>query len=142
MPEVIFRHVDDLPWHEVRAQQHGDRRASVNLRFLEMSPTRTVIYTRYDPGMVLERHGHASDHVIFILEGSLLVGDRWCPPGTMVLLEHGAAFGPLEAGPDGTLLLEFYTGDPSPVPADRDGFETLLEERGITPIITRLEGEG
>jgi hypothetical protein len=91
--------------------------------------------------MVLERHGHASDHVIFILEGSLLVGDRWCSPGTMVLLEHGAEFGPLEAGPDGTLLLEFYTGDPSPVPSDPDGFETLLEGRGITPIITRLEGE-
>jgi hypothetical protein len=141
MAEVIFRHVDDLPWHEVRAQQHGDRRAAVNLRFLEMSPTRTVIYTRYDPGMVLERHGHASDHVIFILEGSLLVGDRWCPPGTMVLLEHGAEFGPLEAGPDGTLLIEFYTGDPSPVPSDPDGFEALLEARGITPIITRLDRE-
>jgi len=141
MPELIFRHIDDLPWHEVRAQQHGDRRAAVNLRFLEMSPTRTVIYTRYDPGMVLERHGHASDHVIFILEGSLLVGDRWCPPGTMVLLEHGAEFGPLEAGPDGTLLLEFYTGDPSPVPSDPDGFEALLEARGITPIITRLDSE-
>jgi hypothetical protein len=141
MPEVIFRHVDELPWHEVRAQRHSDRRAAVNLRFLEMSPTRTVIYTRYDPGMVLERHGHASDHVIFILEGALLVGDRWCSPGTMVLLEHGAAFGPLEAGPDGTLLLEFYTGDPSPVPSDPDGFEALLESRGITPIITRLDSE-
>jgi ChrR Cupin-like domain len=141
MPEVIFRHVDDLPWREVRAQQHGDRRVAVNLRFLEMSPTRTVIYTRYDPGMVLERHGHASDHVVFVLEGSLRVGDRDCPAGTMVLLEHGAAFGPLEAGPDGTLLLEFYTGDPSPVPSDPDGFEALLQSRGITPIITGLDGE-
>jgi hypothetical protein len=134
MPEVIFRHVDDLPWHEVKPQQHADGRAAAHLRFLEMGPRRTVIYTRYDPGMLIERHGHASDHVIFILEGSLLVGDRPCPPGTMVLLEQGAAFGPLEAGPDGTLLLEFYTGDPSPVPSDPREFEALLEARGITAL--------
>ena len=134
MPELIFRHVADLPWTEVRAQQHGDRRVSARLKFLETSPTRTVLFTEYDPGMVIERHGHSSDHVIFVTRGSLAVGDVDCSPGMMVLLEQGAIFGPLVAGPDGTELIEFYTGNPGPVSADPDGFQALLAERGITPL--------
>jgi hypothetical protein len=140
MPEVSFRHLDDVPWREVKAQMHGDRRVSVNLKFLEMHPNRTVIYTSYDPDLVLERHGHSSDHVIFILKGSLSVGGTECPPGTMVLLEHGAAFGPLIAGPEGTELIEFYTGEVTPVPADPDAYEALLEDRGIVAVPTEFDG--
>ncbi len=141
MAELIFRHIDEVPWREVRVQKHGERKAAVNLKILESMPHPTVIYTRYDPGMVLEEHGHSSDHVIFIIEGSLLVGDHPCPAGTMIMLEHGAVFGPLEAGPEGTLLVEFYSGNPAPVPTDPDGFDAMLESRGITPVVTRLDGE-
>ena len=133
MPELKFRHIDDVDWREVRAQRHGDRRVSARLKFMEMSPTRTVIYTQYDPGMTLEAHGHASDHVIFVTKGRLMIGDVECTPGMMVLLERGATFGPLVAGPEGTELLELYTGDPSPEPADAEGFQALLAERGIVP---------
>ena len=134
MPELIFRHIDDVPAQEVLTQEHGPRRVGVHLRFLEWSPSRTVIHTRYDPDLVLEVHGHRSDHVIYILEGSLGVGDVDCRPGTMVLLEHGAVFGPLVAGPEGTTLLEFYTGDPRPVSIDPAGYEALLAERGIVSL--------
>ena len=134
MPELIFRHIDDIPGQEVRAQLHGQRRASVRNWFLEWSPSRTVIFTEYDPGLTLEVHGHRSDHVIYILEGSQRVGDVECRPGTMVLLEHGAVFGPLVAGPDGTALLEFYTGDPRPVSVDPAGYVALLAERGIVAL--------
>ena len=47
------------------------------------------------------------------------------------MLEHGAAFGPLVAGPDGVTFLETYTGDVTPVPVDKEGYQRLLEERGI-----------
>jgi predicted enzyme related to lactoylglutathione lyase len=134
MPDLVFRHIDDVPAQEVVAQLHGERRAGVHCTFLEWSPSRTVIYTSYDPGLTLEVHGHRSDHVIYILEGLLHVGDVECRPGTMVLLEHGAVFGPLVAGPDGTRLLEFYTGDPRPVSIDPAGYLALLAERGVTPL--------
>jgi predicted enzyme related to lactoylglutathione lyase len=134
VPDLIFRNIDDVTGQEVRAQLHGERRVGVRCRFLEWSPTRTVIFTEYDPGLILEVHGHRSDHVIYILEGSLHVGDVDCPPGTMILLEHGAAFGPLVAGPEGTELLEFYTGDPRPVSVDPDGYEALLAQRGIVTL--------
>lgn len=139
MPELVFRHLDDVPWREVKAQMHGDRRVTVHLKFMETSPDRTVIYTRYDPDLILEEHGHSSDHVIFILKGSLKVGDTECPPGTMVLLEHGAAFGPLIAGPEGTELIEFYTGDVTPVPADPAAYDALLESRGIVSVPAEID---
>jgi hypothetical protein len=131
-PELKFVHVDDVPFTEVVAQLHGDRRASVHIKFLEWTPERFVAYTRYDPGLVLERHGHASDHILFVLEGELTIGDRVCGPGTLVVLEKGAAFGPLIAGLEGCTFLEHHAGDVTPVPVDKAGYQALLAELGIT----------
>ena len=117
----------------MRIIQRDDRRVSVWLRTLERSKV-TVIYTYYDPDMILERHGHSSDHVIYILKGLLMVGDEECLPGTAVILEHGATFGPLVAGPEGTELIEFYSGDVTPVPEDEEAFSALLAERGVTAL--------
>ena len=33
-----FRHLDDLPWQEVRRQQHGDHTASVWEKWLDFDP--------------------------------------------------------------------------------------------------------
>src|SRR5262249_37178205 len=123
MAELTFRHIDDFEPDEARAQLHGERRAAAKVRRPERGPGRTVLYTEYDPGLPLEAHGHRSDQVIFVIDGFLQVGETPCPPGTMVLLEHGATFGPLVAGPDGTTLLEFYAGNPNPVPADPEGYQ-------------------
>lgn len=130
-PRCKIVRTSDVEFTEVVAQLHGDRRAGVHLKFLEWTPDRFVAYTRYDPGLILERHGHASDHLVFVLEGLLTVGEERCGPGTLIVLEHGAAFGPLEAGPEGCVFLESYAGDVTPVPADKEGYLRLLAERGI-----------
>ena len=133
--EPIFRHLDDpdMGFRNVRAQRNADGTESyVREKWLAFSPDPQYLslYAEYDPGMVIERHGHSSDHVIFVTRGSVAVGDVDWSPGMMVLLEQGAIFGPLVAGPEGTELLEFYTGNPGPVSADPDGFQALLAERG------------
>jgi ChrR-like protein with cupin domain len=130
-PRLTFVHIDDVAAQEVVAQMHGEQRVGVHLKFLEWTPSRMVAYTRYDPGLILERHGHSSDAVIFIIDGHLTVGDRECPPGTLIVLERGAVFGPLVAGADGCTFLECYGDDVTPVPADKDGYYRLLAERGI-----------
>jgi hypothetical protein len=130
-PRLSFTHEADVPWQEVLAQRHGERRVSVHEKFLEWTADRMVVLGRYDPGVIVERHGHRSDHLVYVLEGELTVGDRRCPPGTLIVLELGAVFGPLVAGPDGALLFETWAGDPAPVPADKDGYLALLRERGI-----------
>lgn len=127
-------HVDDVGWQEVKAQLHGDRRVSIFEKYLEWTPERMVLYARYGPDMVVERHAHRSDHIVWVLSGHLTIGDHPCPPGTCVVLEAGTPFGPIEAGPDGAVLLEIMTGDPRAVPADPDGFAARCEERGIRPL--------
>jgi hypothetical protein len=133
-PRLAFRHTDDVPWQEVKAQRHGDRRVSVWEKYLEWTPERLALYARYDPGMVVERHGHLSDHLLFVLEGELTIGDRPCPAGTHVVLERGATFGPIVAGPSGALLYELMLGDPRAVPADKAEFARLCADRGIEPL--------
>ena len=130
-PRFVVVDSNEVPWTEVIAQQHGDRRVSVHEKFLEWTPERMVVLGRYDPRVVIERHGHASDHLVYVLEGELLVGDRRCTPGTLIVLELGAAFGPLIAGDHGALLFETWAGNPRPVPADKEGYLALLKERGI-----------
>jgi hypothetical protein len=130
-PRLAFAHIDDVPSNEVVAQQHGDRRVSVHQKVLEWTPQRMVALTRYDPGMIIERHGHRSDNLVYVMEGDLAVGDRPCPAGTLITLECGAVFGPLVAGPAGCLLFESWGDDVTPVPADKDGYARLLAERGV-----------
>ena len=64
-PRLAFRHVEEEKWYEVKAQMHGDRRVSVWEKYLEWSPERVCLYAKYDPGMIIERHGHMSDHIVF-----------------------------------------------------------------------------
>jgi hypothetical protein len=134
-PGPVFRHLDDpdVPWQKVKAQRNADGSESfVHEKWLAFSPEPPYLslYARYDPGMVVRRHGHLSPHVLFVLDGELLVGDRHCPAGTHVELPERAAFGPLVAGPDGAVLFEVMMGDPRSWGDDAAAFERALAERG------------
>jgi hypothetical protein len=134
MAELVFKHVDDVPYQMVKSQTLPDgRHAGVHCKIVEWRPNVVFIYTRYDPGLVLEEHGHNSDHIIYVLDGTVTISGQPCRKGSMVLLEHGATFGPIEVGPDGTELLEFYSGDPRPRSVDAEAFAALLAGRGIAP---------
>ena len=74
-PRIV--HVDDVPWQEVRRQQHGPdpvRTASVYERWLDTQGGFLSLHARWDPGMMVQPHGHNSDHVVFVLEGSMTCG--------------------------------------------------------------------
>ncbi len=133
-PRLAFVHLDDEDWIEVKAQMHGDRRVSIREKWLEFTPERLSLYARYDPGVIVERHGHMSDHVVFVLDGEITVGNVRCTKGMHIMLEKGAVFGPIIGGPDGAVLYEIMMGDPRAVPADKPGFAKLCAERGVTPL--------
>lgn len=130
MLEPAFRHLDEERWREVRAQLHGERRASVWEKWLEFTPERLCLVARWDPGMIVQRHGHQSDHLLYVLKGEMTCGDVRCAKGMLISLPRGAAFGPFVAGPEGVELFEVMLGDPRSWPADAEGFERLLAERG------------
>src|ERR1700735_370597 len=113
--EPTFRHLDDaeVPWQAIKAQRNADGSvAQVWEKWLAFSPDPQylTIYARYDPGMVVRRHGHFSPHVVFVLEGEVSLGDRRCPAGTHIELPLGAAFGPVVAGPEGAVMFEVMMG--------------------------------
>jgi hypothetical protein len=133
--EPIFRHVDDpdMRWQQCKRQRNADgSEASVWEKWLAFSPDPQYLslYARYDPGMIVRRHGHFSPHLVFVLEGELRVGDRRCPAGTHIELPLGAAFGPLRAGDDGAVLFEVMLGDPRSWGDQPELFERALAEQG------------
>lgn len=119
-------------WMEVRPQLHEGRRVSGRLKIIERSPERVVVYTRYDPGLLIERHSHLSNEIIFVVAGELTVGDCLCSAGTTLVLERGTPIGPILAGPEGAVLFETFDGETGHVSEDYDGFLRMLAERGIT----------
>ena len=127
-----FTHLDDVAWQEVRRQQHGDRTASVREKWLDFGERFLSLYARWDPGMIVQPHGHNSDHVVFVLEGEMTCGDVACPAGTHIALDQGDTFGPFVAGPEGVVLFEVMMGDPRSFPADQEEYQRFLDERGVT----------
>ena len=58
-------------------------------------------------------------------------GDVHCPAGTHIALDQGDTFGPFVAGPEGVILFEVMMGDPRSFPADLEGYERFLAEKGV-----------
>jgi hypothetical protein len=138
-PEPVFRHLDDpdLTWQQVKRLRRSDgTEASVWEKWLAFSsdPQYLSLYARYDPGMIVRRHGHNSPHVVFVIEGGAWFGDRWCPAGTHIELPEGAAFGPIRAGDDGVVMFEVMLGDPRSWGDRPDVYEAALTEHGVTPL--------
>ncbi len=135
--EPVFRHLDELAFQRVRAQRNADGSESyVREKWLAFSadPQYLSLYAEYDPGMIVRRHGHFSPHVVFVMKGEVLVGDRRCPAGTHIELPLGAAFGPIVAGPEGATMFEVMLGDPRSWGDEPETFEQALAERGVTPL--------
>jgi hypothetical protein len=132
-----FVHLDDLKWQEVRSQRHHDphtgehRDASVYEKWMDLNDRFLSLYARWDAGMMVQPHGHNSDHVVFVLEGSMTCDGVECTPGTHISLDQGDTFGPFIAGPEGVVLFEVMMGDPRSFPADQDRWQTLLAERDV-----------
>jgi hypothetical protein len=133
--EPTFRHLDDpdVPWQQVRSVRLADGRvASVWEKWLAFSPDPLYLslYAKWDPGVIQRRHGHHSPHVLMVLEGEILCGERRCRAGTHIELPCGAAFGPFVAGPEGAVLFEVMMGDPRGWGDDPASFARVLAAHG------------
>jgi hypothetical protein len=133
--EPVIRRFDDpdVPWQRVKAQRNADgSESAVWEKWFAFSadPQYLSLYARYDPGMVVRRHGHFSPHIVFVLEGDVWIGDEHCPAGTHVELPLGAAFGPIVAGDEGAVMFEVMLGDPRSWGDQPERFEAALADRG------------
>ena len=135
----IIRRLDDpdLPWQRVKAQRNADgSQSSVWEKWFAFNadPPYLSLLARYDPGMVVRRHGHRSPHVVYVISGEILVGDTVCRAGTHIELPEGEQFGPLVAGDAGCELFEVMLGDPRSWSDDPAAYEEACAARGVTPL--------
>ena len=124
----------DVPWIPVRSQRNPDGSEShVWEKWIAFSvdPLYLALFARWDPGMIVRRHGHYSPHVLTVLDGEMTCGDVLCRPGTHLELPLGASFGPFVAGPDGVRLYEVMMGDPRSWSDEPEAMEAILRERSV-----------
>jgi hypothetical protein len=130
-----FRHVDDEKWQDVRRMEQGNREMLVREKWLDFTPEFLSLIAVWDPGMIVQPHGHNSNHVIYVLDGDMTCGDVHCPTGMHIALDQGDVFGPFVAGPKGVTLFEVMMGDPRSFPAPPEiyeKYEAMLDEMGVS----------
>ena len=134
----LVRHDDgDVPWIAVRSQRGADgREAHVWGRWVAFSvdPLYLALFARWDPGMIVRRHGHHSPHTLTVLRGSFSCDGTELGVGDHLELPLGASFGPFVAGPDGVELYEVMMGDPRSWSDEPEALAAVLAEHGVTPL--------
>lgn len=128
---------NDVPWIPVRSQRNPDGSEShVYERWVAFSvePLYLALFARWDPGMIVRRHGHHSPHTLTVLSGDFTCDGERCGVGTHLELPYGAAFGPFVAGPDGVELYEVMMGDPRSWSDEPEVMTRLLAARGVEPL--------
>lgn len=132
---VVVWHVDDIDWTEVQRQQNADGTVSVvREKWPIIRPDFLSAYVHYEPGMVVRRHGHRSNHVVFVLDGSGWIGTEPCEPGTHIHVPLGSAFGPIIAGPQGLTCWELSFGEFGGWGDQPELYADEIAKRGITPL--------
>ena len=133
--EATFHHMDDIGWTVVQRQRNADGTVSaVREKWPIIRPDFLSAYVHYEPGMVVRRHGHRSNHVVFVLGGGAWIGGVWSTAGTHVHVPLGAAFGPIVAGPEGVTCWELSFGEFGGWGDQPELYEREIAQRGITPL--------
>lgn len=133
--EAVFRHVADIDWTPVQAQQNADGTVSVvREKWPIIRPGFLSAYVHYERGMVVRRHGHRSNHVVVVLDGGATIGETESVAGTHFHVPLGAAFGPIIAGPDGVTCWELSFGEFGGWGDQPELYQRAIEARGIVPL--------
>ena len=131
----VFRHVDDIDWTPVQRQLNADGTESVvREKWPIIRPDFLSAHVHYEPQMIVRRHGHRSNHVVFVLGGGGGIGGDWCEPGTHIHVPLGAAFGPIVAGPEGLTCWELSFGEFGGWGDQPELYEREMTTRGASPL--------
>src|ERR1700742_1677451 len=94
LPEPKFKHMDDMEWRPVLAQDDRGVGRTVRDKWFEHEPRFLAFAGDWDPEMVIAQHGHMCTNTIYIVEGSMICGDVECTKGMNITLDIGTPYGP------------------------------------------------
>ncbi len=131
----IFHHIDDIEWTPVQRQLNADGTESVvREKWPIIRPGFLSAHVHYEPQMIVRRHGHRSNHVVFVLGGGGRIGDESCEAGTHIHVPLGAAFGPIVAGPEGLTCWELSFGEFGGWGDQPELYEREMTASGASPL--------
>lgn len=131
----VYWHLDDIDWTPVQRQRNADGSESVvREKWPIIRPGFLSAHVHYEPGMIVRRHGHRSNHVVYVLDGGAWIGGDWCEAGTHIHVPLGATFGPIVAGPEGVTCWETSFGEFGGWGDEPEVVERELAARGVTPL--------
>jgi hypothetical protein len=67
-----------------------------------------LMFVRYAPGITVKAHYHDTDYSSIVLGGEVTITGKLHRPGSVRSVAAGTTYGPLVAGPEGTLLLDVF----------------------------------
>jgi hypothetical protein len=72
-----------------------------------------AMFIRYAPGITVRPHAHDTDYCSIVMQGEVEVARKLHRAGSVRFVSAGTTYGPLVAGPEGTVLIDVF--------ADREG---------------------
>ena len=109
MGKSNIMHIDEAPcvWGQPRGVDGTLVTGSQFIGDLETGPW--VYINSAEPNSAVETHSHTVDEVIYIVEGSLTIGDRTCGPGTVMAIEKDTEY-EFTVGQEGVRFLNIRPG--------------------------------
>lgn len=127
MPDIDIVHESERDWREGSTKIiDGKRAVALNKLLSTFEPNLYVMRVDFDPFMRVERHKHASDHVIYIMEGELILEGRTVPAGTCLSFKADKFYGPESAGPNGAKTMIIFDGSPDQTFEDPEAQSTPM----------------
>ena len=109
MEKAIIMHIDEAPWvwGQPRPADGALETGSQFIGDLEKGPW--IYINSLGANSAVDTHSHTEDEVIYIVEGSLTIGDRTCGPGTVMAIEKDTEY-EFTVGPEGVRFLNIRPG--------------------------------
>ena len=109
MARSIIMHIDEAPWIPGQPGEPGGARGDGSQLIGDLDKGPWVHIHSAEPNKVAPPHSHDQDEVIFIVEGSLTIGDQDRGPGTVIFVEKGTEYG-FTVGGEGVRFLNIRPG--------------------------------
>jgi quercetin dioxygenase-like cupin family protein len=116
MAKVRIRTDDDAPWltsglrddsEEAKAiLDDGGPASAYRIREPGTDEDPQLVEVRFHPNEVVELHCHDEPEIMYVLKGSMKLGERTVGPGTSIYIDGGVFYG-FTAGPEGVHFLNF-----------------------------------
>ncbi|MDG2002763.1 MAG: hypothetical protein P8J20_05465 [Novosphingobium sp.] len=116
MAKVSIRTGDQLPWlvSGIRAEneaakailEDGGAASAYKIREPGTESDPQLVELRFHPHEEVELHSHDETEIMYILKGSMKLGEREVGPGTSITIEGGVFYG-FTAGAEGVHFLNF-----------------------------------